>query len=46
MEKASRVFDAMVSAGVEPNNVVYGVLVNGYRKIGRIDDESFQRNVA
>jgi pentatricopeptide repeat protein len=28
----------MVSAGLEPDVVVYGTLVNGYCKIERIDD--------
>jgi pentatricopeptide repeat protein len=38
MDKALRVFNDMVSAGIEPNEVLYGVLVNGYCKIGRIND--------
>ncbi|WVZ50831.1 hypothetical protein U9M48_002051, partial [Paspalum notatum var. saurae] len=38
MKKALRVFDAMVSAGLEPDVVVYGTLVQGYCKTGRIDD--------
>ncbi|KAG0530399.1 hypothetical protein BDA96_05G182900 [Sorghum bicolor] len=38
MENALRVFDVMVSAGIQPNVVVYGTLVNGYCKVGRIDE--------
>lgn len=38
MEEALTVFDAMKSAGLEPDAFSYGTLFNGYCKIGRIDD--------
>lgn len=34
------VLDSMVSAGFEPDVLVCGTLVNGYCKIGRIDNGS------
>jgi pentatricopeptide repeat protein len=38
MDEVMKIFHAMMSAGLQPNVVVYGTLVNSYCKTGRIDD--------
>ncbi|KAK3125610.1 hypothetical protein QOZ80_7BG0607310 [Eleusine coracana subsp. coracana] len=38
IEKALRVLDAMVTAGLKPDAFVYTTLINGYVKIERIDE--------